>query len=114
MTEIDDIRGLLDQGFRAAMILRQPTEEEIRQLPGVYAKSTVKALPLMHPDGRKLMYYLRDPAAMDFARGLVEEQNAIIGCDLFVYCSGTVIQPRTPGRTVLPLARRVAACTAMS
>lgn len=88
MTEIDDIRSLLDQGFRPAMILREPTEDEIRRLPEVYAGSTVRALPLMHPDGRKLMYYLRDPAAVDFARGLVEEQKAIIGYDLCVYCSG--------------------------
>jgi len=88
MTEIDDIRSLLEQGFRAAMILREPTEDEIRQLPEVYAASTVRALPLMHADGRKLMYYLSGPAAVEFAQGLVEEQKAIIGYDLCVYCSG--------------------------
>ena len=88
MTEIDDIRSLLDQGFRAAMILREPTKDEIRRLPEVYAGSTVRALPLMHPDGRKLMYYVREPAAMDFATGLVEKQKMIIGHDLCVYCSG--------------------------
>lgn len=88
MTEIDDIRSLLAQGFRAAMILRKPTDDEIRRLPKIYVRSTIWALPLMHPDGRKLMYYLRDHATVDFARRLVEEQKTIIGYDLCVYCSG--------------------------
>jgi hypothetical protein len=42
----------------------------------------------MHPDGRKLMYYLRDSEAIDFAARLVEEQHTVIGYDLCVYCSG--------------------------
>ena len=88
MTETDDIRKLLEEGFRPAMVLRKPTEDEIRRLPDLYAESEVRALSLMHPDGRKLMYYLRDSEAIKFAAGLVEEQNTVIGYDLCVYCSG--------------------------
>lgn len=88
MTETDEIRKLLEEGFRAAMVLREPTEDEIRRLPDVYAESEVRALPLTHPDGRKLMYYLRDSTAIEFAARLVEEQKTVIGYDLCVYCSG--------------------------
>lgn len=87
MTEKDDIQKLLKEGFRLAMILRVPTKDEIRRLPDVYAESEVRALPLMHPDGRRLMYYMRDPTAIEFAAGLVEEQKTVIGYDLCIYCS---------------------------
>ncbi|OGD17950.1 MAG: hypothetical protein A2Y69_07015 [Candidatus Aminicenantes bacterium RBG_13_59_9] len=93
MTEIGDIRELLDQGFRIGMILLEPLEEEIRKLPEEYSHSVVKALPLDHPDGRKIMYYMKDSAAIDFAKELVSEQNEIIGYDLCIYCSG--IAPET-------------------
>lgn len=87
MTEIDDIRRFLDQGFRAAMMLHEPTKDEIRRLPEVYSRSLVVALPLAHPDGRRVMYYLRDPAAIDLAKQLVAQQNEIIGYDLCIYSS---------------------------
>jgi hypothetical protein len=88
MTEISEIKILLKEGFVPAMILRVPTENEIRRLPDIHAKLQVRALPLKHPDGRKLMYYMRDPAAIKFAAGLVAEQNRVIGYDFCIYCSG--------------------------
>lgn len=89
MSDIDEIQRLIKEGFLPAMVLRAPSEDEIRRhLPNIHTKSQFRALPFRHPDGRKLMYYMKDPAAIKFAEKLVAEQNVIIGYDLCVYCSG--------------------------
>lgn len=89
MTENSEIQNLLKEGFLPTMVLRIPTEDEIRcRLPDIYTKSQVRALPFGHPDGRKLMYYMKDPAAIIFAERLVAEQKMVIGYDLCIYCSG--------------------------
>lgn len=88
MTEKADIQRLLEEGFCAAMVLLTPTEDQIRRLPNTYAESRVRVLPLAHPDGRKLMYYMKDPAAIAFAEELVAERSSVIGYDLHAYCSG--------------------------
>jgi hypothetical protein len=88
MSEIDDIRSLLEQGFRAFMILREPTQKEIARLPGEYAPSIVRALPMWHPDGRKMMYYIKDPDAIAFAQQLVGSLWKIVGREVVVYVCG--------------------------
>ena len=69
MAEVDELKNHLAQGFQAAMVLRDPAEDELRQrkLPTAYFSGKVKALPMWHKDGRKLMYYLREPEAIAFA-----------------------------------------------
>jgi hypothetical protein len=89
MSELDDFKRYIAEGFQAAMVLRDSTEEELRrhQLPDAYFGVTVKILPLCHTDGRKLMYFLKEPDALAFAQSLVERQREVIGYDMCVYCS---------------------------
>jgi hypothetical protein len=88
MIEKDRLEQYIAEGFQVSMFLRDPTPEEIQKLPDVYSNKVVKALPLSHRDGRKLMYYLIQKDAIEFAEELVKEANTIIGYRLVVYCSG--------------------------
>ncbi|HEX9658182.1 MAG TPA: hypothetical protein VGB89_14855, partial [Bacteroidota bacterium] len=79
MTEKEYLEQYIAEGFRAAMVLRDPLPEELRDAPHPLSGITVKELPLAHPDGRELMYYLTDPIAIKFAESLVQKERTTIG-----------------------------------
>jgi hypothetical protein len=101
MSELDELRRYLADGFQPAMILRDVKEDELRRvgLPEAYYSGVVKALPLAHADGRRSMFYLKEQDAIEFARELVRDLRTIIGYTLCLCC--TVIGPDTiEGRDV--------------
>jgi hypothetical protein len=89
MSEVDDLRRYLSDGFQPMMLLRDVDEEELRRqgLPSGYVSGCVKALPLTHSDGRRLMFYLKEQETVEFAREIVRDLGTIIGYTLYVYCS---------------------------
>lgn len=86
MSEIDTLRSLLNDGFKAVMILRELSEEELRRqrVPISRPGTIVRALPLRHSDGRTLMFYMTDADTIKFAEELVSDLRTVIGIDLCV------------------------------
>src|ERR1017187_10330655 len=89
MSELDDLRRYLNDGFQPMMILRDVDKEELRRQGIPEASEPLKALPLKHPDGRGIMLYLREQDAIAFARELVRDLRTISGYTLYVQCTAT-------------------------
>jgi hypothetical protein len=87
MTEVEILRDHLAEGFQAVMILRNVSHEEARRagLPDA-ASAGVKALPLAHADGRKVMFYLIEAESIEFAESIVRDLRSITGYTLVICC----------------------------
>ena len=88
MSETDDIKKYLEQGFQPLMVLRVLSADELKKLPNHLNDTKTRALPLHHPDGRRMMYYMQSQEAISFSEELVEKQKEVIGYNLIIYCSG--------------------------
>ena len=89
VTEKEKLQTLVDEGFQAQLTLRTPSLEEmkLRGVPQLMWDKKVRALPLWHEDGRKIMFYMKDPETIDYAQQLVNSQKAVVGYHLRVFCS---------------------------
>ena len=91
MDELRELMKLLEEGYRPAMVLREVSHAEAERcgLPAPYHSGAARALPLAHPDGRKLMFYMCDGRTIAYCEQLVEDLWQVTGYSLCVRCAAT-------------------------
>jgi hypothetical protein len=100
MSEVDVLQSLLNRGYRPSMHLERLNAAEVRELlPQQFWDKEVKALTMRSPDGAVGSFLYTTPEADEIVRRLVEEQSAVTGYFLCVYCCA-VGTDATAGRQV--------------
>lgn len=91
MDELQELKKLLEEGFKPAMVLLEVSDAEAdrRGLPMPYHCGAARALPLAHTDGRKLMFCMINCRTIEYCEGLVRDMWQITGYNLCVRCAAT-------------------------
>jgi hypothetical protein len=91
MTERQRLEEYVADGFVPSMVVRKVSDKEKtkRGLPRQFADKQVYALPMAHPDGRKIMFYFVENDTLQCAEELASRQREVIAHHLCCFCTAS-------------------------